>query len=110
MKAKVFAYMTVILATVLLTAGISEARPVQASKAAVRQQVQKQKIKQGVHTGALTKGEVKYLKAEQKKIKVTKKVFKLDGRIGPVEKRILDKMQDQASRDIFRLKHNRSHY
>lgn len=72
-----------------------------------RQAKQHARIHQGVKSGELTKGEAAKLRAEQRKIAAEKRVAKADGKVTPAEKRIITKDQNKASRDIYRLKHNK---
>lgn len=66
-----------------------------------------QRIKQGVKSGELTKGEAVLLAKEQRHIRKNIRCAKAnDGVIGPVERKHIKKEQRQASRHIYRLKHN----
>ena len=105
------AYISLItLALVLFTAGLAQAHPYKAP-VEKRQFTQSKRIHQGVKNGALTKGELRQLKWEQKKIEMTQRQFlKTGGHIDPKERFILNKMQNQASEDLFRFSHNRYHY
>jgi uncharacterized membrane protein YebE (DUF533 family) len=87
--------------TVLLGATAAQAGPVQH-----RQARQIARIHQGVQSGELTPGEAKVLRQEQRDIKRLREHARSDGHIGPRERAALDRKQDQASRDIYRLKHN----
>jgi hypothetical protein len=71
-----------------------------------RQIHQQTRIKQGVKSGELTKGETSTLEKEQAKIQSDKKEAKSDGKVTPQERRHLRREQKKASRDIYRLKHN----
>jgi hypothetical protein len=72
-----------------------------------RQINQQARIKQGVKSGELTKGETVRLEKEQAKIQRDKKAAKADGQITPQERQKLTREQNKASRDIYRLKHNK---
>ena len=72
-----------------------------------RQINQQARIKQGVKSGELTKGETRKLEKEQAKIQYDKKVAKSDGKVTPQERRKITREQNKASRDIKRLKNNK---
>jgi hypothetical protein len=71
-----------------------------------RQMNQHQRIKQGVKSGELTKGEARKLHSEEKTIQAEKQMAKADGKVTPAERAKLRKDQNKASKDIYRLKHN----
>lgn len=71
-----------------------------------REQIQKQRVKQGVKTGELTKKEARRLGAEQRKIKRDESKAKSDGTVTPAERKKLTREQNRANRDIARKKHN----
>ena len=81
-----------------------------------RMQKQRWRIKQGVQSGELVRFEVKILKQEQRRIKMSKRYALSDGRFTRKERRRIMRMQNHASRHIYRLKHNhirrywRDHY
>lgn len=70
------------------------------------QQDQKARIHQGVKSGELTKGETKKLIREQKKINHDKRLAKADGKVTPVEKKIIKNEQKKAGNHIYKMKHN----
>jgi hypothetical protein len=72
-----------------------------------RQKEQRTRIKQGHNTGSLTHHERKVLNAEQQVINNTRDRALSDGAMSAKEARKLTRMQNKASRDIYRLKHNR---
>jgi hypothetical protein len=72
-----------------------------------RQMNQKARIRQGVKSGELTKGEAKNLRQEQKTIQAEKQMAKTDGKVTPAERAKLQRDQNKASKDIYRLKHNK---
>ena len=72
-----------------------------------RQINQQARIKQGVKSGELTKGETRKLEKEQAKIQHDKKKAKSDGKVTPQERRKITREQNKASRDIKRLKNNK---
>jgi hypothetical protein len=67
---------------------------------------QQERIRQGAHSGQLTKDEVKGLKAEEKGIRREERQFKADGQLTPAERAKLRADQNQASRDIYKEKHD----
>jgi hypothetical protein len=71
-----------------------------------RQKNQRARIRQGVKSGELTRGEANKLRQEQKTIQAEKKMAKADGKVTPAERAQLRKDQNKASRDIYRMKHN----
>ncbi len=72
-----------------------------------RQKVQKERIKDGVKSGELTKHEVKKLAREQKKIKRHEVKAKADGEVTKRERAKLQKEQNRSSRHIAREKNDR---
>ena len=73
----------------------------------VRRQLRQQKrIHQGIRSGELTYRETKRLEREQVRIQRTKRRAWRDGQLTPRERVRLEVMQDKASADIYRLKHN----
>ena len=71
-----------------------------------RQRNQQHRIGQGVQSGQLTGHETRQLERQQARIQATKKKDKADGNVTPQEKAQLTRMQNRASRDIYRDKHN----
>jgi hypothetical protein len=80
--------------------------PVKTPRVTHRQINQQARIKEGVKSGELTKGETRRLEREQAKIQYDKKEAKSDGKITPEERNHLQREQNKASRDIRRLKQN----
>jgi hypothetical protein len=95
---------TIVIALFLCTAGLFG----QSKTPAVdrRERNQQERIKQGVQSGELTKGETRRLEAQQGKIKADEMVAKSDGKVTGAERRHLKREQNRASRNIFRKKHN----
>jgi hypothetical protein len=75
-------------------------------KVTKRQHHQQQRIKEGVKSGELTKGEAARVEAQQGKIAVDKAKAKSDGVVTPAERAKLKREQDRASKNIYRKKHN----
>ena len=71
-----------------------------------REAKQNNRIKEGVKTGQLTKGEAKYLHQEQKEIRNSKRSAKKDGKVTKGERKMIKSEQNKANKDIYRLKHN----
>lgn len=71
-----------------------------------RQRYQQRRIGQGVQSGQLTAGETRHLEREQARIQRTKTKDKADGTVTPRERAQLTHMQNHASRNIYRDKHN----
>ena len=67
---------------------------------------QHKRIKEGVKDKKLTKKEARKLNAQQKKIKMEKKMAKADGKITPGERKIIKHDQKEASKNIYREKHD----
>ena len=72
-----------------------------------REVKQNQRIREGVKTGQLTKREAKYLHQEQKEIRNSKRSAKQDGKVTKGERKMIKAEQNQANKDIYRLKHNK---
>lgn len=71
------------------------------------QKDQKARIHQGVKSGELTKGETKKLVNEQRKINHEKQLAKADGKVTPVERKIIKHDQKKANKHIYKMKHNK---
>lgn len=72
----------------------------------VRQQNQKQRIKQGVKSGELNAQETKVLVKQERKINRIEKRAEADGQVTRAEAVRIENAQDRASRNIARKKHN----
>jgi len=77
-------------------------------KVGKRQVRQLKRIRHGVKSGALTKGETKTLVDDQKMIQEQKKDMKAGngGKLSAEDKETLNKEQNQESKKIYDLKHN----
>jgi hypothetical protein len=71
-----------------------------------RQENQAARINQGVASGELTKKEATVLRTEQRAINAEKKAFKADGKVTVAERAQLRRDQKQASKRIYKKKHN----
>jgi hypothetical protein len=67
---------------------------------------QTQRIRQGIRSGEITRPEVRRLKNEQRHIDRAYRRALADRHLNGLERKRLRKMQDHASRDIYRAKHN----
>jgi hypothetical protein len=67
---------------------------------------QEKRIQQGVKSGELTQRETSRLQGEQARIERTEARAKADGKMTPKEREHITQMQDRASRDIHREKHD----
>ncbi|MCL5966364.1 MAG: hypothetical protein M1550_04005 [Deltaproteobacteria bacterium] len=72
-----------------------------------RQENQQKRIGQGIPSGELTPRETIRLEREQAGIERAERRAEADGTVTPKERVRLKRKQDKASRDIYRLKHNR---
>jgi hypothetical protein len=71
-----------------------------------RQQNQKERIREGVKSGELTKKEAAKLRAEQRAIRAEKRMAKADGKVTAAERAKLRRDQNRASADIYKQKHD----
>lgn len=78
----------------------------QTPKVDKRQNIQKERIHDGIQNGELTRKETRLLVREQKSVKRTEKKAESDGVVTKRERVILDRKQDRANRHITRAKHN----
>jgi hypothetical protein len=100
---------TIALTLISATAWAQAAAPAASTampRVDARRAEQQQRIQQGVASGALTPHETQHLEREQKHIAHAEKVAKADGVVTPRERAHLDRMQNAASRDIAREKHD----
>lgn len=65
-----------------------------------RQDRQADRIEDGRRSGSITWREGMKLRAEQRRIRSTERLFHRDGRLDRDERRVLTKMQDRASSNI----------
>lgn len=71
-----------------------------------RQMHQHERIAHGRHSGELTRGEAAHLHRQQRMIRHDKRMAMADGHINPRERTIINREQNHANRDIYRMKHN----
>lgn len=91
---------------VLLSASAAFAADPAMPGAEGRQRIQQGRIADGVASGQLTPRETIRLKREQAGIERAQKRMEADGRVTPRERARLHALQDKASRDIDRARHN----
>ena len=72
-----------------------------------RQHEQQQRVGQGVRSGELTAGETVRLEKNQREINQDIRAAKSDGVVTGAERKDIHQDQNQASRHIYRAKHNR---
>jgi hypothetical protein len=92
--------LTVFAETVQTTPGI------RTSVTKARQKRQATRIRRGVVSGALTKGEAASIMKDEKAIRQEKRAARADGTVTGAERRELRQDQNQASRQIYQKKHN----
>ena len=92
----------------LAAAIITLALGVSTANAQVKQTAknQRQRVRQGVKSGELTKAETVNILKDEKEIKQDVKAARADGVVTPVEKKEIKQDQRQVSREIYRKKHN----
>jgi hypothetical protein len=78
----------------------------QAGRLGRRQANQRARIRQGVNSGELTRGEQAKANGEERGIRRAKKRAESDGTVTPEEQAKLKARENRASRSIRRLKHN----
>jgi uncharacterized protein (DUF3084 family) len=105
---KMFSILTAISISIVLSAAAFAQDGAKRTPVARKRQVnQQQRIRQGVRSGELKKGEVKKLENEQRDIRQEKQEARADGTVTKEERKDIQKEQNQASRHIYRAKHNR---
>ena len=71
-----------------------------------RQDRQVKRIRRGLHTGDLTRGEVRRLKSQQRRVDRMRDRFGADGYYSKGERRRLAKAQKRAGKRIYNARHN----
>jgi hypothetical protein len=71
-----------------------------------RQANQQARIRQGIKSGQLTRGEARRLETREGKIQADKLVDKSKGNVTRAERARLNRRLNRTSRAIYRLKHN----
>ncbi len=103
MKNRMIFVGTLVLVLVLLQVGVSRAY----GPYAKRCHYQRERIVEGVRCGELTRREYRYLENEQRWIQRFRRHSLADGWLSRGERRHLQHLQDRASGDIYRARHNR---
>ena len=106
--------MKTLSATVLTLAGVlavvsasqADTRHTRDPGVNARQHNQRDRIQQGVRSGELTRRETGKLVEEQRDVRQLERAYKSDGTLTGAERRDLHHEQNQASRDIYRQKHD----
>ncbi|MGA3286149.1 MAG: hypothetical protein ABSD46_01840 [Bacteroidota bacterium] len=107
MKIKSFPITALMISLFCWSASAQEQQqPAKTPRVTHRQINQQARIKQGVQSGELTKGETVRLEKEQGKIQAEKLQAKSDGKVTPQERQKIRHDQRKASRHIYRAKHN----
>lgn len=84
----------------------ADAHPHHRKKVAHKQYNQHKRIQHGVHSGKLTRHEMAMLRAQQAEVRHYKRMAMADGRITPCERQLINRSQMEASRNIYRQKHD----
>jgi len=71
-----------------------------------RQHHQQRRIEQGVRSGELTRQETRDLRKEERGIRQEERAYKSDGKLTRTERQDLHRDLNQASKDIYREKHD----
>jgi hypothetical protein len=71
-----------------------------------RQHHQRGRIHEGVRSGELTRRETRHVAEEQRDVRQLERAYKSDGTLTAGERADLRHEQNQASRDIYRQKHD----
>jgi hypothetical protein len=73
-----------------------------------RESSQRNRIREGIRSGKLTRGEAHRLKNQQRRIEAyERRSWMDDSRLDRQERRRLDQMLNRSNRDIYREKHDR---
>lgn len=93
----------ILFSAIIMALAISSAD----AQTVARQKNQRQRIRQGVRSGELTRAETVNLVNGQKEIRQEKKEARADGVVTPEERKEIRQDQRQESRKIYRKKNNR---
>lgn len=96
------------LALTALTPAIASAdqRGTRDPRVNARQSAQRERIQQGVRSGELTRREARNARETQRDIGQLERAYKSDGELTRGERRDLNHEQNQASRELYRDKHD----
>ncbi len=106
---KVFSILMIASFSLLISAVSFAQDPAPGTKTPVirgRQAEQQRRIRKGVRSGELTRGEVKTVQQTQREINQEKREARSDGTVTGAERKEILKDQNKASRQIYRKKHN----
>ncbi len=106
---KIFSILAVIGISLVLSSIAFAQEPTHGTKTPgirKRQVNQQRRITQGIFSDELTRGEYRRLEKEQRGINREEREAKADGIVTRGERREIHREQDQASRHIYRAKHN----
>lgn len=108
-KFSIILFVVVISVGLTVIAGAQTPAPTPGKRTPVatqRQGNQQRRIGQGVASGELKKGEVRKLEKEQRDVQQEKREARADGTVTGAERKEIQKEQNQASRKIYKAKHN----
>ncbi len=95
------------LLTGMFLSGLNQAAEAKGQHVNKRQNRQHCRIKKGVQNGELTKAETKRMREQQKALAKQEKYLRKTGHgLSKSEKAVLNKEQDQLSKNIYRQKHD----
>jgi hypothetical protein len=98
----------VMIAGILPMTGLAQGRYGRYDNVNRRESSQRARIRQGIRSGELTRGETHRLVNQQRRIEAYERRSRLDdGRLDRRERRNLDRMLDRSNRDIYRQKTDR---
>lgn len=97
---------TILASTTLIAAMTMAALPASADIVDKRQRNQDTRIDQGVRSGTLTSEEAARLRREQEEIAALEWRMERDGKLSYWERQRLTHLQNQASRHIYKQKHD----
>lgn len=103
---KMIALTTALMILGLTSAGFAQTRTPYINK---RERHEQRRIAEGIRNGSLTPSEAARLEREQAKLRHDEHRAKADGVVTAGERHRLIREENRASRDIYRLKHNRRH-
>lgn len=102
---KTFRALMLTLAIAMFASTVASAHPV-TPRIDRREARQHQRIRQGVRSGELTRGETRSLVAGQRHVHRMERRARSDGAVSARERARITRAQDRQSRHIHRLKHN----
>jgi hypothetical protein len=108
MKRLGMAFLAVVLSLGLTSATFAQTSDTKTPVINKRQERQKNRIKQGVKSGEMTKKETIEARADQKEIREEKREAKADGDVTAKERAKIQHKENKSSRQIYRSKHNKS--